>query len=73
MKPIIFHLLPEDVPELDIRFLEFYAKFSWYAGPAAFVLSYTRNKSLKWAIIHSFFSAPYLAYRAYEASTEDYP
>lgn len=62
MGSMIEKVLPKDIPEKDADFMEFYSQFNTSMMPIAFVLSYYRNKSYKWALIHTLFGAPYVAY-----------
>lgn len=59
---LLEYVLPADVPEEDEDFIEFYSEFNLLLAPVAFGLSYSRNKSLKWAAIHTLLAAPYVAY-----------
>lgn len=59
---LLEYVLPEDVPEKDEDFIQFYSEFNLLLTPVAFGLSYARNKSLKWAAIHTLLAAPYVAY-----------
>lgn len=63
-----FSLLPTDEPEGD--FLDFYSKFNLVAAPVAIAVSYARNRNLKWALIHGFIGAPYLAYVAFDLARQ---
>lgn len=63
---LIEYVLPKDVPQRDVEFMEFYSDFNTSMMPVAFLLSYHRNRSFKWAIIHTLLGAPYVAYVAGE-------
>ncbi len=59
---VIEYILPADKPKTDEDFIEFYSEFNLMLTPVAFMLSYYRNQSLKWAVIHTLLAAPYVAY-----------
>lgn len=59
---ILRAILPKDVPEQDVEFFNAYASLNKTMMPAAFLLSYSRNQSLKWAIIHAVIGAPYVVW-----------
>jgi len=61
--------LPEDNPEVD--FLKFLAAFNLVLTPVAFAASYYRNGSVKWALVHTLFAAPYVVFVAYDAVKSD--
>lgn len=44
--------------------------FMGLMGPVAMGLSYAQNKSIPWAIVHSFVAPAYLAYRGVEYAKE---
>lgn len=71
MKPLLTYVLPEDIPERDRHFVEFVGRYNMIAAPLAFALSYQRNGSIKWALIHGIIGAPYLAFRAAEKLGKD--
>lgn len=54
------HTVFPDEPEGD--FLVFYAQLSAYATPIAFLVSYSRHRDVKWALLHAFLGVPYLVY-----------
>lgn len=56
----IEHFLPEDNPERE--FLFFMSRFNTMMGPLAFLLSYARNRDVKWAFVHGLLGAPYVAF-----------
>jgi hypothetical protein len=58
----IEYILPAEAPQEDEDFIEFYSQFNLMLTPVAFGLSYYRNRSLKWAAIHTLLAAPYVAY-----------
>ena len=60
--PLLDYVLPEEKPEADADFIEFYSQFNLLLTPVAFGLSYYRNQDLKWALIHTLLAAPYVAY-----------
>jgi hypothetical protein len=53
-------VLPEDNPEKE--FIDFISEFNTALTPLAFAMSYYRNRSLKWAVIHTLLATPYVAY-----------
>lgn len=62
-------ILPEDEPEGD--FIRFYGKLGALALPVAALVSYSRNKDLKWAVIHGMLGVPYLAYVVVSTISQD--
>lgn len=70
-KSLIEYVIPfHEDPEED--FVEFYAWFNLWMTPVAMVVSYSRNRNLKWAVIHGLLGAPYVAYAAADwASREE--
>lgn len=59
---VISYVLPKDIPHRDVDFIAFYSEFNASMLPVAFVLSYHRNQSIKWAIIHALLGTPYVAW-----------
>lgn len=59
---MIEYILPKEAPREDEDFIEFYSQFNLMLTPVALVLSYYRNRSWKWAAVHTLLAAPYVAY-----------
>lgn len=53
-------ILPKDDPEEN--FIGWYGKVNMFAIPTAMLVSYARNRDLKWALIHGALGTPYLLY-----------
>jgi len=59
---LIEPFLPAEMPQNDVDFVKFLIQFNLLITPIALVLSYQRNKSVQWALVHSLFAAPYVAF-----------
>jgi len=59
---LIEPFLPAEMPQKDVDFVKFLIQFNLLITPIALVLSYQRNKSVQWALVHSLFAAPYVAF-----------